>query len=231
MTQPIIGITANQRVNPDVYNIPWSYVPTGFVKGVTAAGGLPLLLPIGKPETAKAYVDMVDKLIIIGGQNVDPSFYGEENQAVEDDFLLERDLFEIAIIKEAMRQQKPIFAVCRGMQLLNVVLGGSLNQDVKEHWQEEHFETLTQDLIVEKDSLLSQIYGKSTSINSFHRQCLKDIAPDLKIAAYDPKDGMVEAVEAVDPNKRLLGVQWHPELLQDCCTTSQQLFDFVVKKL
>ena len=77
---------------------------------------------------------MIDKLILIGGQNVDPKFYNEENHASEDDFFLERDIFEMALIEEATKQKKPIFSICRGTQLMNVALGGSLHQDIEHHW-------------------------------------------------------------------------------------------------
>ena len=134
MVKPIIGIMGNQRIKKDI-NLPWSYAPTGFVKGVQRAGGLPLILPISSEEDAKTYVSMVDKVLLIGGQNVDPKFYQEERHASENDFFLERDVFELAVIKEAIKQKKPIFGVCRGLQLMNVALGGTLNQDIKGHWQ------------------------------------------------------------------------------------------------
>lgn len=231
--RPIIGITGNQRQtsNHDIDNLDLSYVPTDFVRAVTTAGGVPLILPIGDSEMAKAYVSMVDKIILSGGQNVDPSYYGQDKQAAEDDFLLERDIFEIAVIQEALKQNKPIFAVCRGMQLLNVVLGGTLHQDIKNHWQADNYKTVTQDLMIDENSLLSQIYGSSTRVNSFHRQCIDKLAPNLKIVAYDPKDQMIEAVESTNPNHRLLAVQWHPELLQSECTTNNLLFQFVVNHL
>ena len=124
MTKPIIGITANVRPNPAHEDINWSYAPTGFVEGVQRAGGLAILLPVSDPSEAKTYISMIDKLILIGGQNVDPKFYNEENHASENDFFLERDLFEMALIEEATKQKKPIFSICRGTQLMNVALGG-----------------------------------------------------------------------------------------------------------
>lgn len=96
MTKPIIGITANVRPNPAHEDINWSYAPSGFVEGVQRAGGLAILLPVSDPSEAKTYISMIDKLILIGGQNVDPKFYNEENHASEDDFFLERDIFEMA---------------------------------------------------------------------------------------------------------------------------------------
>ena len=110
MTKPIIGITANVRPNPAHEDINWSYAPSGFVEGVQRAGGLAILLPVSDPSEAKTYISMIDKLILIGGQNVDPKFYNEENHASEDDFFLERDFFEMALIEEATKQKKPIFS-------------------------------------------------------------------------------------------------------------------------
>ena len=122
MTKPIIGITTNVRANPAHEDINWSYAPSGFVEGVQKAGGLAILLPVSDPSEAKTYISMIDKLILIGGQNIDPKFYNEENHACEDDFFLERDLFEMALIEEATKQKKPIFSICRGTQLMNVAL-------------------------------------------------------------------------------------------------------------
>ena len=133
MTKPIIGITANVRPNPAHEDINWSYAPSGFVEGVQKSGGLAILLPVSDPSEAKTYISMIDKLILIGGQNVDPKFYNEENHASDDDFFLERDLFEMALIEEATKQKKPIFSICRGTQLMNVALGGSLHQDIERH--------------------------------------------------------------------------------------------------
>ena len=103
MTKPIIGITTNVRANPAHEDINWSYAPSGFVEGVQKAGGLAILLPVSDPSEAKTYISMIDKLILIGGQNIDPKFYNEENHACEDDFFLERDLFEMALIEEAFQ--------------------------------------------------------------------------------------------------------------------------------
>lgn len=230
MTKPLIGITANERLT-DMDNIPWTYVPTGFVEAVKCAGGIPILIPIGDEEMAKTYVNMVDKVIIIGGQNVDPKFYGEEKTAKVDDYLLKRDTYEIAIIKECLAQNKPLFTVCRGTQLVNVVLGGNLHQHIEDHWQEEQPDALTHHLSVEPDSCLGKIYGTDTMVNSFHRQCIKDLAPGLKVIAHHPEDDIIEAVTFEDPTKPYLGVQWHPELLWKNREIDQALFDYVVNHL
>ena len=168
MTKPIIGITTNVRANPAHEDINWSYAPSGFVEGVQKAGGLAILLPVSDPSEAKTYISMIDKLILIGGQNIDPKFYNEENHACEDDFFLERDLFEMALIEEATKQKKPIFSICRGTQLMNAALGGSLHQDIERHWQDKPSDYLYHEIIIDKNSKLAEIYGLETSINSFH---------------------------------------------------------------
>ena len=213
MTKPIIGITANVRPNPAHEDINWSYAPSGFVEGVQRAGGLAILLPVSDPSEAKTYISMIDKLILIGGQNVDPKFYNEKNHASEDDFFLERDIFEMALIEEATKQKKPIFSICRGTQLMNVALGGSLHQDIENHWQDKPSDYLYHEMIVEEDSKLAEIYS------------------DLRVIARDPEDNTVEAVESNTPDLRFLGVQWHPELLLDKREEDLKLFEYVVNEL
>ena len=137
MAKVIVGITGNEKEMPAMSGIKYVAVAQDLSEGVKQAGGLPIVIPIGKPELAKDYVDMVDKLILSGGQHVDPRFYGQEKEIDSDDYSLARDQFELALIKEALRQKKPIFAVCRGLQLLNVALGGSLHQSIQGHWQED----------------------------------------------------------------------------------------------
>ncbi|MFS1663674.1 gamma-glutamyl-gamma-aminobutyrate hydrolase family protein [Streptococcus sp. zg-JUN1979] len=230
MTKPIIGITANQRIKQDI-NIPWSYAPTGFVKAIQQAGGLPLLLPISNEEDAKTYVSMVDKILLIGGQNVDPSYYHEERQTTDTDFFRDRDIFEMAVIKEAIRQKKPIFGVCRGLQLMNVALGGSLNQAIKGHWQNEEGNVRTHPVIIKNDCVLSKIYGAQAQINSFHRQSIKTIADALQPIAFDPDTGVIEAAVSKDDHLTFLGVQWHPELLIEDSPKDMALFDYFVNEL
>lgn len=127
LTKPIIGITGNEREMSDIPGYYYDSVSRHISEGVKNAGGLPVILPISEAESAKAYVEMIDKLIISGGQNVLPSYYGEEKIIESDDYSLARDIFEFALVEEALKQNKPIFAICRGMQLVNVALGGTLN--------------------------------------------------------------------------------------------------------
>ena len=175
---------------------------------------------------AKHYMSMIDKLIITGGQNVLPKFYGEEIAIDSDDYLLKRDLFELALIEEARAAKKAIFTVCRGTQLYNVALGGTLHQDIEDN----PGQYTSQELVTKDQTILQEIYGKTSRINSFHHQSIKDLADGLEVIARDPKDDIIEAVQSTDES-RFLGVQWHPELLFDKSPADHKLFEYVVNDL
>ncbi|MET3644338.1 gamma-glutamyl-gamma-aminobutyrate hydrolase family protein [Streptococcus gallinaceus] len=228
--QHIIGITGNQFFDQtDTVSPRMSYAATGFPEAVRQAGGLPIIMPIADPAYAASYISMIDKLILTGGQNVLPQFYQEEQTIVSDDYLLERDLFELALIKEARLQGKPILAICRGLQLFNVAMGGTLHQDIPQHWQESLAHVPHHSIDIAEDSLFAKFFGKSTFINSFHHQSIKDLASNLKVVATSSQDGIIEAVETTD-SSRFLGVQWHPELLWKSSPQNQALFDYFVQE-
>lgn len=229
MAKVIVGITGNEKEMPAMSGIKYVAVARDLSEAVKEAGGLPIVIPIGQPELAKDYIDMIDKLVLSGGQNVDPRFYGEEKEINSDDYLLARDEFELALIREALKQGKPIFAVCRGMQLLNVALGGTLQQSVEDHWQEE-VEGTSHSLQIRPHSRVSKLFQEGTSINSLHRQRIKDLAPGLVATALDPRDGTIEAYESQSGHS-LLGIQWHPEFLIEKCESNRRLFRYLVHQL
>lgn len=236
----VIGIAGNQLIQSvEVFHGNYvTYTPQGFVDAVQKAGGLPLAIPISPEETAAAYVSKIDKLLLAGGQDICPDFFNEEPHPKLEETNRNRDLFELSLIKEALKQQKPIFAVCRGMQLLNVALGGSLYQDLSlyPNWAVKHGQEPTQpqfathDICIEKDSLLYHLFGKQYRVNSYHHQAIKQLAPSLQVSAKST-DGLIEAVEATDSNQRILGVQWHPELRFEFSKQEFELFDYFVHKL
>lgn len=232
MSKPIIiGITGNECANIKDDTAPnMSYVVTGFIDAIRAVGGTPIIMPIGPAETAKTYISMIDKLVMTGGQNVLPQFYGEKQTIESDDYKLERDLFELALIEEAIKQGKPIFTVCRGTQLFNVAMGGTLHQDIEQHWQDSAADYASHDMVIDPDSPLASIYGTYSTINSFHHQSIKDLASNLTVIAHSPNDHIIEAVSATEPVP-YLGVQWHPELLYKNRQEDLALFDYVVNKL
>lgn len=231
MYKPIIGIAGNERASTTFEGNLITYTHTNFVNAIENAGGIPLIIPISNKENIKAYVKMIDKLILTGGQNVEPSFYGEERTIDSDDFYIKRDIFEIDLIKEVMKAKKPVFSVCRGTQLINIVLGGTLHQDIENHWQQVRSDYTTQVMETKAGTILNQIYGDSSKINSFHHQSIKDLAKGLEVVAHDPEDGVIEAVQSTRDDFTFIGVQWHPELLHKTRDEDKKLFDYIVNEL
>lgn len=240
MGRPVMGIAANEIMDAGktLYHLPISYTPSGYVKAVNHVGGLPLILPISGPETAKDYINRIDKLILAGGQNVAPEWYGEALQFEESALAKERDIFELALIEEALHQKKPIFAICRGMQLVNVAFGGSLYQDIREITKDkiQHMqapiakEIPTHKIRTTDTSILRNIYGEEAKVNSFHWQAVKKLAPTLKATAYS-EDGIIEGVESNQKNIHFLGVQWHPDFAYDHLEQEMDIFHYAVKNL
>lgn len=239
MKKPIIGIAANQHYqnNQDFFDQPFTYSPQGFIDGVHQAGGIPVLLPISEPELAGDYIKTIDKLLLAGGQDVTPFLYNEEPHPKLGPTSIERDRFEMALIKEAIKQDKPILTVCRGTQLLNVTLGGTLYQDLSEYpdWKVKHdmFPTVPDfglhSITIKGDSTLAPLFGERAQVNSYHHQALKNLAESLVPIAWSA-DQIVEAVESREQNTKILGVQWHPELTHQNDPKEQSIFDFFVQE-
>jgi putative glutamine amidotransferase len=165
--------------------------------------------------------DACDGFVLTGGADIHPAFYQNPrldypNTTV---FNESRDLFERQVFEFACQQNKPVLAICRGLQLVNIILGGSLIQDLQENGFENHRKETKGDrehkIEVMSDSLLAKITGTHSGfVNSAHHQGLDQIADELKVSAYS-EDGVVEAIEYKDPIKPfLLAVQWHPERMQ-----------------
>ncbi|HFI0529636.1 TPA: gamma-glutamyl-gamma-aminobutyrate hydrolase family protein [Streptococcus suis] len=230
MSQPIIGISGNHYKTGDHTEPLLSYTQTCLVNAIEDAGGIPLILPVTRPELAEQYMKLVDKLVLTGGQNVEPIHYQEKLLIDSSNYFPERDRFELALIEAAHHQEKPIFGICRGMQLYNVAQGGSLHQEVLGHWQENTGNQPSQDLYFPIESQLSQIYAQEPTVNSFHRQAINKLAPSLEIIALSPDKQTIEAVQSTRDSHTFLGVQWHPELLYGERETENRLFDYIVNQ-
>ena len=230
MSQPIIGISGNHYKTGDHTEPLLSYTQTCLVNAIEDAGGIPLILPVTRPELADQYMKLVDKLVLTGGQNVEPIHYQEKLLIDSSNYFPERDRFELALIEAAHHQEKPIFGICRGMQLYNVAQGGSLHQEVLGHWQENTGNQPSQDLYFPIESQLSQIYAQEPTVNSFYRQAINKLAPSLEIIALSPDKQTIEAVQSTRDSHTFLGVQWHPELLYGERETENRLFDYIVNQ-
>lgn len=175
-------------------------------------------VPEGSPVTLVSLVEDLDGLVLSGGSDVAPETYGETPIRPEWKGDAVRDRYEIALVREFMRAKKPILGVCRGAQLLNVALGGTLYQDIETqvpgalvHRNWELYDRLFHDLRFESGSGLEKLYGSGLrKINTIHHQGLKKIGNDLRVEALSPKDGIVEAIRYTG-GSYALAVQWHPE--------------------
>jgi putative glutamine amidotransferase len=186
------------------------------VRAVTRAGGAPLLVPPG--AGVEETVDVVDALIFSGGSDLDPELYGEEVHSETVGIVRERDEFELALMEAALARDLPILAICRGSQVLNVALGGDLEQHVPDRvGTNVHKETAgmfaEHDVEVLTETRLASILGDRHDVKSHHHQGFASLGRGLHESARAP-DGTVEAIE--DPTRRFtLGVLWHPEAGED----------------
>ena len=220
--KPLIAIIANQYdfAEKVFHNHPATYVPQFFVDAVYAAGGTPVILPLVAKEAANRYVDQFDGFLLTGGQGASPFLYGEEPQPLMGQTSLRRDEFELDLIQAVRASDKPILGVCRGMQMLNVGLGGTLWQDLRYRQQPviKHMQVPTPDtqgshyVELTAGTYLAKALGTTHLVNSLHTQALKDVAAGLTVIAQ-AHDEVIEAVQSNDARHRIFGVQWHPEML------------------
>ncbi|NKX53088.1 gamma-glutamyl-gamma-aminobutyrate hydrolase family protein [Arthrobacter mobilis] len=206
--RPRIGLTTYyQDASWGVWNAPAALLPGTYVEAVVAAGGVPLLLPpLG---TDVSVLDVLDGLIVAGGADVDPANYGAEAHELTRSQPL-RDAHDLALTRAALQRRVPLFAICRGAQILNVALGGSLLQHIEDSryqpapgvFGEVEFTTVS-------GSIAEQFLGGRASAPCYHHQALETVAPGLQVTAA-AADGTVEAVETTSGGWAL-GVQFHPE--------------------
>lgn len=231
----VIGITA------DIYTGATSvlnqklmdFVPRPAVDGVVAAGGIPVSLPYIPKEQINGLVERLDGIIFPGGPDIDPTFMGEEPIPQLGATNRNRDIFEIALIRTAVAKKVPILGICRGAQIINVALGGTVYQDLNsqfsgkllKHQQEAPGEQPTHFISVNHESKLFKTISDNVFVNSTHHQAIRDVATDLKIVAEAP-DGVIEGIENDDAT--IQGVQWHPENLWQHDARQLEVFqDFI----
>lgn len=221
MKKPVIGISANVL---DIEKGPFtgcrrSFVNEDYVKAVIEAGAIPVIIPMTDDiEVIEYQVHTLDGLLLTGGQDVHPREYGELPSDELEETSTERDNFDRTLVKAALERQIPILGICRGHQILNVVAGGSLYQDLGyiEHCSIAHNQFKSEipephRIKTEKNSLLNSVLGDHISVNSFHHLAVKDLAPEFKATAIS-EDGVVEGIEHTS-HPFIVGVQWHPEEL------------------
>ncbi|MCA1655657.1 MAG: gamma-glutamyl-gamma-aminobutyrate hydrolase family protein [Pseudonocardiaceae bacterium] len=211
---PVIGISTYLEPSRfGVWDLPAAVLPRGYLDGVVAAGGMPVLLPPVGDVTADL-VSRVDGLIVAGGADIDPVHYGAVRAPATGPARPDRDFSEHLLIEAAIANGVPLLAVCRGMQLLNVVLGGTLHQHLPDVVANtEHLPTPGVfgriPVKVLPDTRLSAIVGSEVDVHCHHHQAVDTLGAGLVPVAC-ASDGTVEAIELSEP-EFVLGVQWHPE--------------------
>lgn len=207
--KPIIGITSSMSDS-------FIRMKRSYFDAILNAGGIPVFIPhSGGKEDAESLFPLFDGFLFAGGDDVDPKYYGEEIKFDNVQTTPLRDDFELALAELLKNDTRPILGICRGEQLLNVAFGGSLYQHIDGHRQTEPGAQNLRPAKVEENTLLYKLTGKQNiCTNSFHHQAIKDVAPGFIVSA-SAEDGTVEAIEpigALENERFLLAVQWHPEL-------------------
>ncbi len=210
----------------------WALSPT-YVRAVQAAGGIPVLIPLlSKAKGLWSFYEGLDGLVLCGGGDIAPEIYGARDVGHCLHIVPERDAVELALTRRALADGLPLLGICRGIQVLNVAAGGTLIQDIASGWPNplphatssalprDH---LAHRALLEPDSLVSRLYSDRSSgehalhevwVNSSHHQAIDRLGSGLRVTARS-EDGIVEAVEGNDKSRWVVGVQWHPEELQN----------------
>ena len=228
--RPVIGVMPLMDFERESY-----WMLPGYFHGVEQAGGLPVMLPLSaEPALVDRALALCDGFLLTGGHDVDPALYGEE-PLPGTDTCPERDAMEARLIAGALATERPLFGICRGIQMLNVALGGTLYQDIPtqlpselEHHMSAPYDRAVHEVRLVPGTPLYDLLGRDVlPVNSYHHQGVARVAPGLEVMASAP-DGLVEAVRV--PEARFVwAVQWHPEFMPVNDPPSAALFHAFVQ--
>lgn len=224
--KPVIGLVPLVDEARDSY-----WMLPGYMKGVELAGGIPVMLPLTDDDASiEKIAEMMDGFIFTGGHDVDPGIYGEAMKSECTALCPERDAMEKKLLPLAIEKNKSVLGICRGLQFINSVLGGTLYQDLDAyhpseicHRQKPPYDVPAHEVAVVKDSPLHGLLGMETlGVNSCHHQAICVLAPCLEAMAVSP-DGLVEAFYM--PGKKFVwALQWHPEFMYKVSSESRSVF-------
>ncbi len=237
-SRPIVGLTTYlQQAQTGVWDVRASFLPAVYVEGITSVGGIAMLLPPQPVDDAivERVLDGLDGLVITGGRDLDPATYGHAPHPSTDEPARDRDAWELALVRRALARRLPLLGICRGAQVLNVALGGTLHQhlpDVVGHYQHQLGNAVfnTSSIQTVPGTRLAALIGESIDAQCYHHQAIAELGAGLMASAWDP-DGVVEAVEIPSGASEatgngqagaseatgngqgtfVLAVQWHPE--------------------
>jgi len=228
--RPLIGVCASHDTEKNTF-----FVRENYMESLLRAGALPVLLPMTRDaEVISNIAERIDGLFLAGGGDVDPAYYNTPKHPNCGEIDLLRDDFELALMARVMERKLPVFGVCRGIQLMNVALGGTLIQDIPSevpvneiHLQKPPYDEPAHEIEIYENGLLRKILNVSRfAVNSMHHQAVLDPAPGCVVDARSP-EGIIEAIYLKD-DPRVFGVQFHPEHYSYKSKGAQALFDYFV---
>jgi putative glutamine amidotransferase len=211
-----VAVTASIRPDGDTSRV---RLTAAYVTALENAGLVPLIVPpLSSASAAASVLNSVSGLVLTGGEDVDPARYGQQRHEKVRSVNAARDATEAALVEEAKSRRLPVLAICRGIQILNVALGGTLIQDIPSeipttisHDDEGPRDSRTHEISVEPGSLIARAIGtEHATVNSFHHQSVLRVADGMRVTAKSP-DGVIEGIESTDKSWWVMGVQWHPE--------------------
>lgn len=216
VSNPVIGLTTyRQQTKSGVWDIPASFLPAGYVEAVTRAGGIAVLLapqPVDD-DIAQQVIARLDGLVLTGGRDIDPAAYGQQPHPATEEPGPQRDAWEFALLRCALRRGVPVLGICRGPQLINVALGGTLHQhlpDVVGHTDhrvaDATFASHTAEIVA--GTRLGRLLGETVQARCYHHQGIDEVGAGLIVSARC--DGVIEGIESAGEDF-VVGVQWHPE--------------------
>jgi putative glutamine amidotransferase len=234
MTIPLIGVTTARTLNEKGFS--QVGIPESYIKALSMAGAYPVLIPLGLPmDWIFELLPRINGVLFSGGGDVYPERYGSNNHPKVSNVDEERDQVEISLYEEVTRREMPFLGICRGLQVINVALGGTLYEDLEDqrpdtlkhdYWMDYPPDYLSHPVRLSNNSRINDIvYMEMINVNSLHHQGIRDLASVLDATAHSP-DGLIEAIELPDYPFGL-GVQWHPEWLQNDQAMRALFSDFV----
>lgn len=239
MTKPVIGITSDTNFleRTDEYmGLEINFSQKVFSDAIFEAGGIPYMIPMNAGAFSEDIMSVIDGLIIIGGHDVSPLVYGQEPRKKIQTIKPDRDENDSKLFYGAVEKGIPVLGVCRGLQLINALMGGTLHQDLSEakditiqHSQKAKPEYVTHSVKVATNSYMSNIIEDQTLVNSVHHQIVNDLAPNLEATVWS-KDNVIEAFESKEAIPLIIGVQWHPEVLFTNDSTHLKPFTDLVER-
>ena len=236
-TRPLIGITGRKDTSARLLHSPMSSVGETYIRAIHHVGGTPVVIPaVVVGDDWDTLFDRLDGLLLSGGGDIDPAYYGEESEPWMGQVDVERDVSELGLVRKWLEHERPLMAICRGHQVLNVALGGTLYQDIAAHIPNalDHaysparpMENPVHTVSLDPDCAIATILGSTAlEVNSAHHQAVKVGADRLKIVGR-ASDGVVEAIE-LPGHPFCIGVQWHPEAMVKTSNTMWPIFEAFV---